>query len=358
MIGLVRMERALELRFRGHTLGPEPDVEAFRRPVASKPDPFAVLRGLQPLARGEPVVVFFQHAGWGIPRPHHDAVFDLDSWRVQPTAFGYLASVSRRRSGPSRVAWVIAACLPLAIPMNASAAANAPTIQRPKKGKPKKAEPEAEVEAEAEESAPEESGDDDELQEAPEPTDVELAPPPEPPEDTPPPPPPQSVIDQQTLDAAWEGVDGFDVDLELKGGRTMRGIVGAVQRDTFTLIQHETGHVLVLPKSGVISLRVHRPAPLPAKRGGGMIAGGSVLTSIGAPVFISGVVMLGICPSCTYIHLPLLFIGGAALAGGIPMLVTGARRRSAYLEAVEERELSPIVMTTRHGWTGGIRFRF
>jgi hypothetical protein len=70
------------------------------------------------------------------------------------------------------------------------------------------------------------------------------------------------------------------------------------------------------------------------------------------------VVMLGICPSCTYIHLPLLFIGGAALAGGIPMIVSGARRRSAYLEAVQERELSPIVMTTRHGWTGGIRFRF
>jgi hypothetical protein len=131
-----------------------------------------------------------------------------------------------------------------------------------------------------------------------------------------------------------------------------------VQHDTFTLIQAETGHVLVLPKSGVVSLRVYMPPPLPSKRGTGMIVGGSIITTIGAPVFISGLVMLGIYPSGVAIHLPLLFIGAGALAGGIPMIVTGSRRRRAYNEALEERELAPVVIRTRHGWTGGLRFRF
>lgn len=166
------------------------------------------------------------------------------------------------------------------------------------------------------------------------------------------------MLDPATVDAAWEGVDGFDVELELKGGVSMRGRVGAVQRDTFTLIQEETGHVLVLPKSGVLSLRVHMPPPVPAQRGNGLIAGGIVLTTIATPVFLTGLVFLGITPSSVALHLPMIMIGGGALAGGIPMIVTGARRRQAYVEAIQERGLLPVASVTRQGWTGGLRFRF
>jgi hypothetical protein len=75
-------------------------------------------------------------------------------------------------------------------------------------------------------------------------------------------------------------------------------------------------------------------------------------------VFLSGIVILAVCPSCATVHLPLLIIGAGTLGGGIPMLIGGSRRQSAYRKAVEERALSPVVMKTPGGWTGGLRFRF
>lgn len=167
-----------------------------------------------------------------------------------------------------------------------------------------------------------------------------------------------SEADRAALDAAWEGVEGFVVDLELEGNESMAGIVGAVQRDTFTLIQEQTGAVLVLPKSGVVSLRVRMPPPLPTESGSGALIGGSILTVAGAPVFASGLAFLIICPDCVGLHLPMLFAGGGALGGGIALLVRGTRRRQAYREAVQERGLAPMALRTRYGWTAGVRFRF
>jgi hypothetical protein len=188
-------------------------------------------------------------------------------------------------------------------------------------------------------------------------------PPPTPPDDEmiaypPPDPPPRTGPDPALVDAAWEGVDGFDVEVRLKGGRELVGRVGAVQKDTFTLIQAKTGAVLVLPKSGVSSLRVRVPAPMPMRTGGGLLAGGIVLTTCATPVFFAGVAFLAICPSCAYIHLPMLLVGAGALAGGIPMIVRGAKHRRAYLEALDSRSFAAAILPTRHGWTGGIRFRF
>ena len=147
--------------------------------------------------------------------------------------------------------------------------------------------------------------------------------------------------------------------LELRGGSSMTGRVGAVQRDTFTLIESGTGTVRVLPKSGVVSLRVYVPPPIPEKTGTGLLVGGGILSAMGTPVFITGAVILGTCPSCAYIHLPMLLIGGAALGAGIPMIVKGAKRRGLYNRAIEERRLTPVIGRTRHGgWSGGLRFQF
>ena len=164
--------------------------------------------------------------------------------------------------------------------------------------------------------------------------------------------------DQALIDAAWEGVDGFEVELELVGGKTMTGRVGAVQRDTFTLIEAETGQVRVLPKSGVDSLRVRVPPAVPSKNGTGLMTGGGVLTTLSLPVFISGMVFLGVCPDCVELHLPMLFVGGGGLAGGISMIVAGRRRHDAFLKAVREQSVTPVVARTRHGWSAGVRLRF
>lgn len=361
---------ALRLRFREHDASHgAPDVAAFCRAPAStpavpvpalqeEPREVGVLAGGRPLEPSAPVVVFFQHAAYGIPAIRALGVVqglpELSSWSVRPALFGYLACVPppARRGEPRRSragAWVVAACLPLVAPALAEAAPDKPPpVQVPELDgsvpAPPGSEPEAaalEAEPVAEPAAVREPSEDS-VVDRPRPAGHDES----------------SVFDPSTVDAAWEGVDGFDVELELKGGETMSGRVGAVQRETFTLIQAKTGAVLVLPKSGVVSLRVRVPPPLPGKTGTGAIVAGSILTSHGAPVFIAGVVMLGVCPSCAYLHVPLLLVGGAALGGGIPLLVRGVRARRAYSEAERERALSPVVVRTPHGWTGGLRFRF
>ncbi|MBC8070074.1 MAG: hypothetical protein IAG13_17175 [Deltaproteobacteria bacterium] len=367
----------LQLRLGGHGV-PEcpPDLAAFAscRHDASLPEPrphdIAVMPGATSLQPRAPLVVFFQHAAYAIPRPRllgDDApTLLLDSWRMRPTAFGYLASVPRERNARGRVraAWVLAACLPL-VPLAEAAAAAAPntSVQRPKRAPTSSqdepsttAEPTtAEPTTEAPPAIPYGAGVPSEPSAAPiTDTDVVDAP-------VPPPTPTDRSLgsaDPAIVDAAWEGVDGFDVVLELKGAGKLEGRIGAVQRDTFTLIQAGTGAVLVLAKSGVQSVRARMPGPLPSRTGGGLLAGGIVMTSVATPVFLTGLVFLGICPSCTYIHLPMLLVGGAVLGGGIPMIVVGAKRRRAYLDAVREHSFSPVVMRTPGGWTGGVRFRF
>lgn len=356
---------ALRLRFREHDHSHEPpDVGAFRRssaPSGAEPSPrlpeeIGVVEGSGRLQPRAPLVVFFQHAGYGIPaiaRGRGERLPDVTSWSLRPTVFGYLATVTPPPSAShrSRAAWVVAACLPLVLPLPAAAAParEPPPIQSPQREPavplPPGAEAEPSAEPNAEASAETEAAPAD---------DATLEPPmPDPALRS-----GTSELDPATVDAAWEGVDGFDVVLELKGGGRMSGRVGAVQRDTFTLIQADTGTVLVLPKSGVVSLRVRLPAPLPKRTGTGALIGGGILTGVGTPVFVTGLAFLGICPSCASLHLPMLLIGGAALGGGIPLLVRGVRARKVYREALQERALTPMVARTPHGWTGGLRFRF
>jgi hypothetical protein len=372
----------LQLRFRSHEpMHAPPDVAAFcRRPAATsstdvhaRPHEVAVLSGKRPLVPRTPLVIFFQHADFGIPAiggDRLDGPVDVASWSVRPTVFGWLACVpdEGRKLGRSRASWVIAACLPFALVSEAVAApADNGAIQRPKKSRPVVPPPVVEAApAETAEPAPgstiadpfdaatppagdaaQEPATDDAGEE------VTATP-------APPPPPKTTPIgsDPAIVDAAWEGVDGFDVELKLKGGRRLRGRVGAVQAETFTLIEAGSGAVLVLPKSGVLALRARTTPKLPSKTGGGLLAGGIVLTAIASPVFISGVAMVAVCPSCTYIHLPLLIIGAGMLAGGIPMTVLGARRRQAYRRILDEHSLTPVVSRTPHGWTGGLRLRF
>lgn len=354
-----------------------PDVGAFSRPSSSSSageppprEPVHVLPGAKALEAGAPLRLFIQQAEHGIPLPGQGPSalpLDLRSWSLRPTVFGHLAEVTPTptRGGAPRspVAWVVAACLPLVLPLPAVAAApspDRPTVQRPASEPSVPAAPGTDGEAGGSVPTPDSEPDPDFV--PPEASPESDAEEPEPEVDPTPPPAPSAAVvslsEQATLDAAWEGVDGIDVELELKGGRTLRGMVGAVQRDTFTLIQHGTGAVLVLPKSGVVTLRAYVPPELPTKSGTGLLVGGGIFVGTGSPVFISGLTILGLCPSCVSINLPLLLVGGAALGAGIPMLVRGSSRRQEYQKALLERGLSPTISRTSHGWMGGLRLRF
>lgn len=382
---------SLDLRLRSaQSVHDAPPISAFcGRPtleatsLLSRPTEIGVLApAVAAASRGAPlIVVFFEHSSAPIPAPARDAeplgLPDLDAWSLRPTRMGWLAAVPRqpRARLRRRAAWVMAACLPLALPPAAVHAA-APAPSRPDATKVDASSPEPGSEdAPADKPAtqrPKSSGPPT-IPPLPGERTRDLIPPSE---DPPPPPPstdavcPEPVVaipewmlegkrPVSVVDAAWEGVVGYDVHLELEGGREIEGTVSAVQPETFTLIHGETGVVRVLQKSSVVRLRVKVPAPLPQRDGVGLLVGGGLLTAVGAPVFVSGAVFLGICPSCVGLHLTMLLTGAGALGGGIPMLVMGTRRRRAYLDARATRlTLQPTGAIGPHGWTGGLRLRF
>lgn len=347
---------ALQLRFRDDaaTSAP-PDIAAFLRAANTPSEPrstedIGVVPGARPVEPDGPIVVFLQQSEFGIPLPGRgDDLPDLDSWSVRPATFGWIATVSppTRGAAPRRAVQVLAGCLALALPIPIALAAPpaSPQVQAP-----------APAKATATQPAP--------TTPEPAPTTPEPAPTPAPqvePQLKPPPPPPPPPLDQSRAlaDAAWEGIDGFVVNLELKGGKTLRGRVGAVQTDTFTLIDSSDGQIRVIPKSGVSSVRAFIPAPLPTQTGGGLIAGGSILAAIGVPLFITGITFVAICPSCIELHVPMLVVGAGALGGGIPMISLGMQRRTAMQRAMNDHRITPVVRRTPgNGWMGGLQFRF
>jgi hypothetical protein len=373
---------ALHLRFRddaatSHAFDP-PAVEAFLRAGPEPAGPrldggVGVVPGAGPIDPDGPIVVFMQHPEFGIPAPGHDHTLpDLATWSVRPTTFGYIATVAppTRGASPRRAAQILAGCLAFTVPAATSAApaipapagtASAPATARPSTPAPAPAKAPATAPANQPAPAPAPASP------TPAPPTVAEPPPPGPatatkewtPDAMPAPPPPRIQVSTAVSDAAWEGVDGIVVIVELKGGKVLRGRVGAVQAETFTLIDATDGQILVVPKSGVTSLRAHVPPPIPTQTGTGLIAGGSILLALGVPVFITGITFVAICPSCTYLHLPMLIVGGGALGGGIPMISRGIQRRNAFQRAMIEQQVAPIVTRTPYnGWVGGLQFRF
>ena len=223
-----------------------------------------------------------------------------------------------------------------------------PAVQRPKSLEP--AEPEAEPEAEAEaeaEAEPDAEGEpeaDDELgppSTGDEPPDVE-APPSWSPGTVEPPPRPPKRVESELEAAAWAGAIGYPVEVEVRGGKYLTGIVPAVQRNTFTLIQAETGKILVIEKRSVVSLRVARPQDLPEDTGIGLLVTGSIIIAHGGPTLISGLALVGACPECIEVHVPLLVIGTLLTGGSIPMLIVGKRRLKAYKRRGSGAQVVPL----------------
>jgi len=365
---------ALHLRFRddatSEPLAP-PDVGAFlpSRAAAAAPPPreeLGVLPGTRPADPDCPLVIFLQHPEFGIPAPGYDhSLPDLECWNVRPTTFGWIATVPPPTRGPRRAVQVLAGCLALALPIPADALVQAPVtspspVQAPASQTAPARTPATQTPA-SQTASPRAPA----SQPATEPTATAEPEPaataePEPePAVTPPAPRGPDPTGSAVTDAAWEGVDGFDVVAELKGGKVLRGRVGAVQAETFTLIDSSDGQILVIPKSGVSSLRAYVPPPIPSKNGTGMIIGGSVLTALGVPVFITGIAFVAICPSCVYLHLPMLVVGGGSLGGGIPLITKGIQRRTAFQKALQEHRVTPMVSRTPYGgWQGGLQVRF
>ncbi|MBK7830034.1 hypothetical protein [Nannocystis sp.] len=156
-------------------------------------------------------------------------------------------------------------------------------------------------------------------------------------------------------------------------GREVSGLVTAVDGDFVTLVDRDMKLVMV-PKAQITEIRAARDngAASPARSsrparteipptGGGLYAGGILLTIFGAASLVSGMTFVFITPEDPILWATQAPPGLVMLTAGIPMTVEGARRRNLYRRALYERlgRLSPTVSRTAGGgWTGGITLRF
>ena len=149
----------------------------------------------------------------------------------------------------------------------------------------------------------------------------------------------------------------------------VRGLILAVEGEFVVMVNAEReGRIAMIPKAQIVEVRGMTkarkgPPPSDMPDGVGALAGGGVMTGLGAPLMISGLVFVGIAPSATYLYLPQVLPALLLLGGGIPLLVIGSRRRRAYNSAVMQSlasgRLTPAVQRTPHGsWTGGLSLRF
>jgi len=146
------------------------------------------------------------------------------------------------------------------------------------------------------------------------------------------------------------------------------GLIIGVEGDLVTIVDYTNdGKIVMLPKSDILEIRGRvPPPPMPSssQRGVGMIVGGALMTGVGAPLMLSGIIFSTLDISyALYLGLPQIIPAAALLSAGIPLLVFGTRRRKAYDAQLKQQtaggRLMPTVGRTRHGgWTGGLVLRF
>ncbi len=185
-------------------------------------------------------------------------------------------------------------------------------------------------------------------------------------------PPPQiqgpTVPTLNTLLQAMRGHEG----VIFTGDTRITGLILSVEGEFVVMVNDERdGKIALIPKAQIVEVRGKvgrtrsgKPGALPDMPDGtGALAGGGIMTALGAPLMLSGLVFVGIIPSGTSVYLPQVIPAAVLLGGGIPLLVMGTRRRRAYNSAVMQSmasgRLTPSVSRTPHGsWTGGISLRF
>jgi len=181
---------------------------------------------------------------------------------------------------------------------------------------------------------------------------------------------------QPNLQAVLYAMKGLEAVVYISGRKITGRIIGVDGGFVMMVDEDHNGKIAMIPKeqitdvrgkvggatSGRTKLSEAELAALPPD-GIGLLAGGGILTALGGPLFVSGVVFVAIAPSFTPLWMPQLLPALVFLGAGIPMLVTGSRRRRAYQESLYgsrlSQRLSPsFARTPGGGWTGGLSLRF
>ena len=189
-------------------------------------------------------------------------------------------------------------------------------------------------------------------------------------------PPPQIDAKLSLRGAAiWDGLEGQRVVLGLADASSVKGTVVTHSASEVALARDSDGLVVSVPKAEVQTVNMRAQAgsngrpgvgaagTLPRDSGRKLHSGGVVLLSIGSPFALAGIVMLGVCPGCLYIHLPLLLPGTAMIIGGAVALKRAKKRNIAFRKAwgiplAGRMQLTPTLGVGRSGGEVGFTLRF
>lgn len=189
-------------------------------------------------------------------------------------------------------------------------------------------------------------------------------------------PPPAPEVAPMILDdlsyvgvRLWEAVRGARVTLVIDHGLTVTGTVLAQSSDEIAIARDPDGTVMRVPKDLVMGMRLLATTPAaevtgpprieePPAGGRTIAAVGGVLTGLGATMLSTFAIGSAIDSSFPYYGFPLMLIGPALLAPGIPLLAAGLLREERRHDWRVEQELQITTGPTRGGWSGALSISF
>lgn len=173
----------------------------------------------------------------------------------------------------------------------------------------------------------------------------------------------------------WDGLRGRVVRLQLGNNRgELIGTIVAQDAANLAIARAPDGAIVSVPKSEVVGVQMQSPSasaagsgkPIAQRRldsGRRQYAGAVAMLSLGVPLGFSGTVMLGICVSCLYIHLPLLVPGIALIAAGSVSIRRAKQKDAAFradwgIPVASRMRLAPTLALGRGGGELGFTLRF
>jgi hypothetical protein len=168
----------------------------------------------------------------------------------------------------------------------------------------------------------------------------------------------------------WDGLRDRVVRLQLGKRGELVGTVVAQDATSLAIARTPDGTVVSVPKSEIVGVQMQAAAgsgkPVTQRRldsGRRQFAGAVALLSVGVPFGLSGTVMLGFCPGCLYIHLPLLLPGIGMIIGGSIAMKRAKQKNAAFraewgIPLAKRMQLAPTLSLGRGGGELGFAMRF
>jgi len=178
-------------------------------------------------------------------------------------------------------------------------------------------------------------------------------------------------------EALWAAVRGAHVEITLRGGTRLTGIVLTQAGDELAVARDPDGTVARVPKHMVSRLRVlsmaesgggsglseseqkaRDKANKPPPDGKGLTVAGTILTVSGGSMMLAfGLAHLA-NSSFFYYGAPLMIIGANLIGPGIPMLAHGVTLQEERREWDMKHEVQVGLAPTKGGFAGSLRFNF